>query len=41
LRLGIPWDKIEELGETDIAVILGVELAIEERQQQQQARSMR
>ena len=41
LKIGLPWDVIEELGEMDIAVLLGVDTAINEKQQQNQARSMR
>jgi hypothetical protein len=41
LELGIPWDAIHNLEESEIAVILGLHLATEQRREDQEAAAQR
>ena len=40
LKIGIDWEAIQHFTEDEIHVILGVEMAIQQKQQDQQAREM-
>ena len=40
LKLGIDWEAIQYFTEDEIHLILGVEMAIQQKQQDQQAREM-
>tara|TARA_Y100000593_G_scaffold94209_1_gene192213 strand:- start:2691 stop:2888 length:198 start_codon:yes stop_codon:yes gene_type:complete len=40
LKIGIAWEAIKELSEGEIAVIMGIESAIQDRQSEEQAREM-
>ena len=41
LKMGIPYDTVESLSEMDVAIVLGVDSALRDREQAAQARSMR
>ena len=38
LKLGIPWEEINSLSANEISLILGIEAAMNEKQQEEQAR---
>tara|TARA_R110002020_G_scaffold177833_1_gene370603 strand:- start:22 stop:192 length:171 start_codon:yes stop_codon:yes gene_type:complete len=38
LKLGIPWEEINSFSADEIALILGIEAAMNEKQQEEQAR---
>jgi len=38
LKLGIPWEEINSFSSNEIAMILGIEAAMNEKQQEEQAR---
>ena len=40
LKIGIDWEAIQHFTEDEIHLILGVEMAIQQKQQDQQAREM-
>ena len=40
LKLGIPWEEIQNFTQSEVNMILGVEMAIKEKQQEEQARQM-
>jgi len=41
LDLGFPWTAIDEMSQSDIAVVLGIHLAMEQRKEEQEAASQR
>ena len=40
LKLGIPWEEIQNFTQSEVNLILGIEMAIKEKQQEEQARQM-
>ena len=40
LKLGIPWEEIQNFTQSEVNMVLGVEMAIKEKQQEEQARQM-
>ena len=40
LKLGIPWVDIMSFSDTEIKNVLGIEMAIAQKQQEEQARAM-
>jgi hypothetical protein len=40
LKLGIPWIDIMNFSDTEIKTVLGIEMAINQKQQEEQARAM-
>ena len=40
LKLGIPWEEIQNFTQSEVNMVLGVEMAIKEKQQEDQARQM-
>jgi len=40
LKLGIAWEAIQEFSESEIQMIIGVQSAIDQKQQDDEARSM-
>ena len=41
LDLGFPWDAIHGMEQSEIAVVLGIHLAIEQRKEEQEAAAQR
>ena len=41
LELGLPWDAIHSMDETEISVVLGIHLATEQRREEQEAAAQR
>ena len=41
LELGLPWDAIHEMAQSEVAVILGIHLALEQRREEVEAASQR
>ena len=41
LELGFPWDAIHNMEQSEIAVVLGIHLAAEQRREEQEAAAQR
>jgi hypothetical protein len=39
LKIGVPWDAIQKLSSQEVNMILGVEMAILQKQQEEQVRA--
>ena len=39
LKIGVPWDAIQKLSSQEVNIILGVEMAISQKQQEEQVRA--
>ena len=40
LRIGIPWDVIQEISESEVNIILGISSAFEQKENEDEQRSM-
>lgn len=40
LKIGIPWDVIQEISEPEVHIILGISAAFEQKENEDEQRSM-